>query len=144
MKRAVFDTTLIASGLAGYSRQESTPGALLRRWFAREFTLVLSDHLIGEIERMLAKPYFVANVTSVDRARAVAALREQTSWTDITVLVSGVATHPEDDLALAAAVSADVDYLVTGDQPLQDVGGYQGVTIMSPRDFLSLLEKQGG
>ena len=53
----------------------------------------------------------------------------------ITVEVSGVATHPEDDLVLAAAVSAGADYLVTGDKQLLKLGRYQGATILSPRDF---------
>ena len=140
MKRAVFDTNLIASGLAGYRRNESTPGALLRRWFAGAFTLVMSDHLIAEVERTLTKPYFVAHTTPVTRALTVAALREQAMWTDITEIVSGVATHPEDDLVLATAVSANADYLVTGDKPLQKLGRYEAVAILSPRDFLALLD----
>jgi uncharacterized protein len=59
----------------------------------------------------------------------------------ITVSVSGVATHPEDDLVLAAAVSAKVDYLVTGDANLRKVDRFQGVNILSPREFLFLLEQ---
>jgi hypothetical protein len=41
---------------------------------------------------------------------------------------------------LAAAVSADADYLVTGDRQLQRLGTYEGVRIVSPRDFLALLD----
>jgi predicted nucleic acid-binding protein len=50
-----------------------------------------------------------------------------------------VATHPEDDLVLATAVSAHADYLVTGDRKLQRLGSYQGVRILSPREFLAVL-----
>ncbi len=53
-----------------------------------------------------------------------------------------MATHPEDDLVLATAVSAAADYLVTGDKQLQRLGGYHGVAIVSPRDFLALLQQQ--
>ena len=55
-----------------------------------------------------------------------------------------LATHPEDDLVLAAAVSARSDYLVTGDKKLQDLRSYQGVTIVTPREFLTILESQAG
>jgi predicted nucleic acid-binding protein len=41
---------------------------------------------------------------------------------------------------LAAAVSADADDLVTGDKRFLAVGSYAGVTILSPRAFLDLLE----
>jgi uncharacterized protein len=139
---AVFDTNLIASGLAGYYRDESTPGALLRRWLARDYTLVMSQYLITELTRALAKPYFVATTTPADRAFILAELRVQAVWTGITTLVSGVATHPEDDLVLATATSANADYLVTGDKPLQGLRQYQSVPIISPRDFLTLLDEQ--
>jgi len=56
-------------------------------------------------------------------------------------VVSGVASHPEDDIVLSSAVSAAVDYLVTGDRQLQETGSFQGVKIVSPRDFLTLLER---
>ena len=57
----------------------------------------------------------------------------------LTVQVAGVATHPEDDLILATAVSSGADYLVTGDRRLRAVGAYADVAILSPREFLTLL-----
>ncbi len=59
----------------------------------------------------------------------------------ITVVVDGVATHPEDDHVLATVVSARARYLVTGDKKRQRLRRYRGVTILSPRDFLILLDR---
>lgn len=70
---------------------------------------------------------------------AVALLRDEATITPITTIVQGVATHQEDDLILATAVSAGADYLVTGDQQLQALGSYRGVTILSTRAFLNVL-----
>ena len=56
--------------------------------------------------------------------------------------VRGVATHPEDDLVLATAVSGQVDYLVTGDRQILRLGMYEGVTIISPAAFLDILHAQ--
>jgi hypothetical protein len=55
----------------------------------------------------------------------------------VTAIVRGAATHPEDDLVLATAVSARADCLVTGDRQLQRLGSYQGVSILSPALFSS-------
>jgi predicted nucleic acid-binding protein len=57
----------------------------------------------------------------------------------IAELVEGVATHPEDDLILATALSGQVDYLVTLDQQLLRLGSYGGVQIVSPQAFLTIL-----
>ena len=142
MRRVVFDTNLIASGVVGIRRDESTPGALLRRWFERRLTLVMSEHLLDEVERALAKPYVVAHTTPADRALVLSTLREQATWTDVTTVVAGVATHLADNLVLATALSAHAEYLVTVDQALQRLHRHQTVTILSPRELLTLLDEQ--
>lgn len=69
-------------------------------------------------------------------------LLRQTELTEITVLVHGVATHPEDDRVLETAISAGADYLVTGDAALLRLGHYQSVALISPRHFAELLERE--
>jgi predicted nucleic acid-binding protein len=56
--------------------------------------------------------------------------------------VQGVATHPEDDVMLATAISGGVDNLVTGDRRLREVGSIEGIAILSPREFLDLLTSE--
>ena len=70
---------------------------------------------------------------------AILSQRQNAVVHPITVHVHGVATQPKDDLVLATAVSAGAAYLVTGDRPLQTIGQYEGVTMLSPRLFLDLL-----
>lgn len=72
-------------------------------------------------------------------AEAIALLRSAAIVTALTVEVTGVATHPEDDLILATAVAGAAAYLVTGDRRLRAVGAFQGVAILSPREFLERL-----
>lgn len=142
MIRATFDTNVIASGVLGYERDASAPGRILRRWLDGAFALITSDHLIAETKRTLANAYFVERVRSEVRLLTETALAQRAVRTDITAVVGGVASHPEDDLILATAVSAGADYLVTGDRQLLKLSAYEGVEIVSPRDFLSILERQ--
>lgn len=141
MIRAVLDTNVLASAVAGAGLPASTPGELLRRWERREYTLVLSDHLLAELARTLANPYFSSRLTPDQTARALRAFRTRGELTPLTVPVRGVATHPEDDLVLTAALSARVPVLVSGDTQLQRLQRYQGVRILSPRAFLARLDQ---
>jgi predicted nucleic acid-binding protein len=102
---------------------------------------VLSHYLLEELSRTLAKPQFRTQLTSEQSARAFWTFQMRAEIVPITVSVSGVATHPEDDVVLAGAVSANVDFLVTGDSNLRKVQSYQGVTILTPREFLTVLEQ---
>lgn len=144
MTSAVLDTNVLASGFAGFLNPDSIPGGLLRRWQAGQFDLVASDHILGELVRALQKPYFRRRLTAEQIARAHSSLRRRARLTSLTVQVQGVATHAEDDVVLATAVSGQVDYLVTGDADLQRVGAYRGITILSPRAFLNVLQEEVG
>jgi uncharacterized protein len=138
---AVVDTNVLASGFAGILIPTSTPGEVIRQWRRGTYTLVVSQHILAELRRTLRNPYFSSRLTSRQITEAVALLRLRAALTPLTAHVSGVATHPEDDAVLATAVSGRVDYLVTGDRPLQAVGTYAGVTILPPLAFLTELRQ---
>jgi putative PIN family toxin of toxin-antitoxin system len=139
--RAVLDTNVLASGIVKYATAEGTPARLLHLWQAKRFDLVVSAHILTELGSTLAEPYFRQRLTPEEIEEAVGPLRDEAILTTLTRQVSGIAAHPEDDLVLATAVSAGVDYLVTGDKPLQRLGTLEGVRIVSPREFLDLLQE---
>lgn len=66
-------------------------------------------------------------------------LRSEAIVTPLTLTVTGVATHPEDDLILATAVAGGASFLVTGDRKLRAVETFRDVAILSPREFLTRL-----
>ena len=139
MISAVLDTNVLASGTVTAA---NAPGQILDAWRARKFDLVTSEHIINELSRTFQKPYFKKHLSSQAVTNFIDLLQNETFVTPITVKVQNVATHPEDDLTIATALSAKADYLVTGDQPLLNKVGnsYQGVTLTTPNDFLKILQ----
>lgn len=142
MIKAVLDTNVLASGFASHG-QETAPVQILDAWRARFYTLIVSEHLLIELAGTFEDRYFRRRLTPTEIAADLRLLYRQAVMTDITVQVHGVATHQEDDLTLASAVSARADYLVTGDKKLQQLGAYRGVRIVSPKEFLALLVSEG-
>jgi len=100
--------------------------------------LVTSEHIMNELAHVFQKPYFQRYINTHQIDAFFDLLKNEALVTPMTVKIHGVATHPEDDLTLATAVSAKANYLVTGDKPLvQKVGNiYQGVTLLTPNEFL--------
>jgi len=137
----VIDTNVLASGFVR-SHPEAPPVQVLDAWRDRAYTLAVSEHILTELARTLNDRYFRARLTAEEIAADLALLRAETTIAPITVEVHDVATHPEDDLILATAVSAQADYLVTGDRKLQELGIYEGVAIVRPRQFLEILGRQ--
>ena len=136
MIRAVLDVNVLASGSL---KAPTPPGLLLDLWQAGSFWLIVSEHILTNLQRALAKTYFRRRLTAAERNAFLALLRQEATLASIIVPVQGVAPDTEDDLVLATAMSGQADYLVTGDAAFQDLQTYRGVRIVSPRAFLEIL-----
>lgn len=137
MIRVVLDVNVLASG---YVSRTGAPGQLLAQWTHGAFELVISEHILTVLTGVLERPYFRRRLTARQRAANLALLRHETILTTITAEVQGIAPDEDDDLVLATAVSGKAAYLVTGDAGLRRLGSYRGISVLSPRDFLNLLE----
>lgn len=116
----------------------------MSRWLAGggagPFELIVSPHILAELDQTLTKPYYRTRRLMTQIEAAERFLESVATIVEPSIVVSGIAPHHEDDLVLAAAVSAEADYLVTGDKRFLAVGDYAGVSILSPRAFLDILE----
>ncbi|MBP9914187.1 MAG: putative toxin-antitoxin system toxin component, PIN family [Opitutaceae bacterium] len=57
-------------------------------------------------------------------------------------LLAPVCRDPDDDLVLATAIAAQAEVIVTGDQDLLVLRQHEGVRILTPRQFLEMLDRQ--
>ena len=67
-------------------------------------------------------------------------LHDQVRLVDPAPLPSPVCHDPDDDRVLATAISGRAELVVTGDQDLLVLQQYEGVRVVSPRQFLEWLD----
>lgn len=139
MIHAVLDANVLASG---FPASTNAPALIINRWRAGQFQVAVSQHILDEVERTWRKPYWQARFSPSQVERALELLRRDADVVSPAVAVSRGASHPEDDQVIATAVSANVDYLVTGDRMLQRLGAYKGISILSPQQFLVVLDQE--
>ena len=98
-------------------------------------TVATSQLLLDELEQTLREKFTLgpAGVAFLDQ------LRLRVQMVEPTPLDSPVSRDADDDEVLAAAVAAGAALIVTGDQDLLVIGRYNGIDIVSPREFLSRL-----
>lgn len=143
MTRVVLDLNVIISALISPT---GSPGKVWASWTdATTFVLVMSEGMLLELAGKLSSPRISHRYgLRPDDALAVNALL----WTGSAMVavdhreVPAVTGDPEDDLVLATAHLGGAAYLVTGDRRLLALGQYEQVAIISPRDFLTILEQQ--
>jgi putative PIN family toxin of toxin-antitoxin system len=136
MIRVVLDTNVLAPGAIA---SQGVVAGIMDAWRADAFTLVFSAPIGVELVRTLLKPYFAGRLTTAAIMAYLALLVTRSEIVTVTSQITGVASHPEDDLILATALDGRADYLVTGDAQLQKLKTFRGVAIVSPREFLTML-----
>lgn len=138
MIRAVLGANVLASGPRFRKGRQA---AILDLWTERAFEMILSRRLLQEIENRLANDVFVGRFGPNVESNIYLAIK-RAPITDLMNPVFGAATHPEDDLILATAVSGGADSLVNGDKQLLKLGSFEGVRIVDSRAFLEILNQQ--
>ena len=102
----------------------------------RDHTIVLSEHILAELHE-----HYVGKFKATDEQAAlvVGALRKQSDIVAPAAIPSEAFVDADDLPVLGTAITGHVDYLVTGDKQLQELGQYRKIPIVSPRQFYELL-----
>jgi predicted nucleic acid-binding protein len=80
--------------------------------------------------------------TRIDLQRKLALfrrLRQDAIWTTGAIEAHGLLADPQDDFLMSAALEVEAEFIVTWDSLLLDQKNCQGVKIISPDPFISLL-----
>ena len=139
MIRAVVDANVLISALI---RPQGPPGQILFRLLReRAFELVVSPATLEELTRAIRYPRVRRYLSATDE--------EIDAWIESLALIADVVEgrspttavieDPEDEIYLSAALEGLADFLVTGDRHLLPLKEFQGVRIVTPKQFLQLL-----
>ena len=126
-------------------RRPGLPRQIFSAWRAGRYSLVTSAGIITEADEKLRLPRIARRYAATpDLARdTLALLRNEAEVVLVPAAERRVVTgDPEDDLVLAAGRLGRADYLVTGDKGLLALGNYEGMRIVSPREFVQILAQQ--
>lgn len=136
--KAVLDTNVFVSGLMGVV---SPPRQIVNAWLDGDFILVTSLYLIDELNHVLSYPRIVdrLRVSDAEVEAILAALLSQAEMVPGKLKLPGVTRDPKDDPVVACAVEGKADYIVSGDQDLLVLEIFQGVQIITPRQFVELI-----
>jgi len=135
---AVLDVNVIVSG---FPARRGAAAEVIDRWLTREFRVIVCEHILNGVVRALDNPWFRDRYARNEADRALFLLRTRAVMISPASGIRGVASDAEDDLVLATAVAGEVDYLVTGDRRFREVGQYGSISIMSPREFVLVLDQ---
>lgn len=136
VQRVVFDANVWVSAAAF---PESVPDQVIDLVRLGQVQALISEEIIGQIRRTLLGPRF--NVP----AEAVQTTEDQIRTLSTLVVpqlrLSVITAKESDNRVLECAVAGRADAIVTGDRKhLLTLGSYDGIPLLSPRQFLDRLD----
>lgn len=129
--KAVFDTNVLISAFVA----EGICTKILLRAKNGDFELYTCPVILKEVRETL-KDKFSATESEVKIAQTL--IMEVSSLVNpdsMKVKVRGVCRDSDDDHILSCAISAEADFIVTGDSDLLTIRKYKDTRIIKPKDF---------
>jgi putative PIN family toxin of toxin-antitoxin system len=137
--RVVLDTNVVISR---YLSPFGPPAHILQYWEQGAFTLLISDALLAEYERVFSYPRIrdKLSLSSTEIARIIEGFATFGELVTPEHRLHIVEADPDDDMVIECAVAGKADYLVSGNDHLLDIKEYEGIQILTPAQFVLLLE----
>jgi putative PIN family toxin of toxin-antitoxin system len=141
MIRAVLDANVVVSAILS---PKGIPARILTAWRAEEFSVVVSEAIMSEIGRVLRYPKIKRRHRWPEKQilTFLEDLAHLSVFTPGDLSLSVIADDPADNRYLEASVEGQAEYLVSGDDHLLKLGAYQGIQIINPREFLTVLKER--
>jgi len=128
--KVVLDTNVLLSAILF----GGTPGRILDAWRAGQVELVMSPDIVDEYVRVGER--LNGRYPDVEIQPVVALVVQNATIVPSAPLPGAVCDDPDDDKFLACALASGTDTVVSGDKKLRAVSGYEGINVLTPRQFV--------
>ena len=110
------------------------PSQILKAWENQSFQIVLSQQILDEYQRVaedLSSKFPVIDILQIIELITIHGQFINTQGFDISVC-----EDLDDDKFIECAVAGKCKTIISGDKHLLKLTGYQGITVLNPRDFV--------
>lgn len=131
--RLVLDTNVLIAGLLtdGLCRD-----LLKRRVLGHQ--LIISVAMLAELDRTFRAKFD----ENSEQLPLLVLYRRRAAIVKPARLPAPVCRDPDDDVVLATALAGKADVTITGDTDLLTLGAFQGIPILSPRQFVEVTDRE--
>ena len=137
MKRVLLDTNIVVSAFLW----GGTPRQVIASAVEAGIVLLSSDDTVHELERTLNKAKLSDQLSRIGKlpAEIVQQYSQLTTPVTLSEIPESIIRDSEDRIILATAVGGGADAIITGDNDLLTLKQYNGISILTPSQFLAAL-----
>lgn len=116
---------------------KGNPAKIIDSWIEDKYTLILSEFIVEEIIKVLHKKGIqvskIEELLSLMSRKALMFIPKEK--------ISAIKDDPSDNKFLECAISGKADYIVSGDKHLLGLKEYEGVKILTLKEFLEEIKE---
>ena len=101
--------------------------------------LAACDSIFHEIHKTMSRKF---GWSSFRIKGSIEDYLDNTTIIDITGELSGICRDPKDDMVIECAMFSGAKIIVSGDKDLLAIKDYEGIRVLTPREFLQLMESK--
>jgi len=128
--RTILDTNVFISGIFF----TGPPSQILKAWENQNLQIVLSKQILDEYQRVATA--LSLRFPTVDILPIIELVTIHGQFVDTQGFDISVCEDPDDDKFLECAVAGKCKTIISGDKHLLKLAGYEGITVLSPRNFV--------
>ena len=133
--RVVVDTNVFVSSFFG-----GIPRKIVDLWKKGRIILCLSKPIVEEYVEVLRR-LGLQNEIELKELMGLFAQSPSILFSASTPRLKIVDKDPDDNKFIECAVALNATYVVSGDKSLLGVGGYMGISIVTPRQFMDAINE---
>lgn len=134
MLRVVIDTNIFISGVL---QEAGNPAGLIKVWKrTQKYQLFVTEGIVQEILRVMQR----LNINTDIIAEWDRVIRKDAFFVAPNRRIEAIKEDPSDNKFLECAIESRADYIVSGDKDLINLKEFEGIKIVTAREFLDILK----
>ncbi len=141
--KVVLDSNIFVSAVVNPDGPSAT---IVRLCQQGSLEAIAAESILRELQDVLYRPHIAGKVHRADdwQSRFVDGIRTFAQIVEPEHTHAGaVPRDPDDDHIIEAAVAGHAEYIVTGDSDLLALRSYEGIAIVTPARFLTVIGREG-
>jgi len=134
MIRVVIDTNIFVSS---FFNPNGNPKRVIDLWKNRKITLCVTEEILEEYVEVLARLGF-SNEPELEELLRLFKKKNNIIYTASTPKFHLIKDDPSDDKFIECAVTAQAQYIISGDKHLLNLEMFRNIIIISSLDFLNI------
>jgi putative PIN family toxin of toxin-antitoxin system len=128
-KKIVLDTNVIVSAFGW----KGSAHEIFQKCIKGHFQLYLSPQILSEIKRVLSYHKFHFNQDEIDEFLSI--IIEAAEIVEPEIIIDLISQDSSNNRVLECAITADCEYVISGDKHLLEIKEFESIKILSPDKF---------